>query len=340
MINSLNNQEPKQTDIVELRLSWVTAMAWQTLLLNNQVAENCFSSKMPYLGEQAKEILPIPIVEALQEFRENPNQSVLILRNCPIDRILPPTPYSGKLSPAQSPISCLVNSSLYQLMGIEPIVYEGENDGNLFRHVVPARSAVFSKSSHGSRARFGYHVDNPDLALTSEPLGNLSACPEYLSLFGMRCDPNVSTTLVLTRQILEKLPENVIDILASPRFTICRPASFGSAKKTMGLPLIAKGNKGQWLSRFDTENTYAEDQEADKALEILRSTLSSQEYDIKLLLLPGDFLIFKNQQILHARDAFTPLNDGVDRWLIRVFGIGDQSRVIPTSAARPFEVSA
>jgi len=340
MKNSLIGDNSSQRDVVELRLSWAVSMAWQTLLANTVVAENCFLKSMPYLGEQAIEILPPEIIEALQEFGRNPDQSALVLRNCPIDRSLPPTPYVGRLSPAQSPISCLVNLVLYQLLGIEPIVYEGENDGNLFRHVVPARAAMFAKSSHGSHARFGYHVDNPDLPLTPEPLGDLSACPEYLSLFGMRCDPRVKTTLVVTQQVLDRLSPQVIDVLASPRFTIHRPASFGEAKATAGLPLIVKGQHGQWLCRFDTENTQAEDAEAAVALDALRAVLERRDLDIGLLLLPGDFLVFKNQQVMHARDAFVPFNDGVDRWLIRLFGISDRTRVLPAITGRPFEVAA
>jgi len=337
---NLINEDIYQRDIIETRLSWATSIAWKTLLASTWVAENCFNRTMPHLGEQAKEILPPHIIECLYEFGRNPQKSGLILRNCPIDSSLPPTPYAGQLSPAQSPISCLVNLALYQLMGIEPIVYEGENDGNLFRHVVPARSAALTKSSHGSRVRFGYHVDNPDLPLTPEPLAGMSACPEYLSLFGMRCDPRVKTTLVVTQHILDRLSPRVLEILASPRFTIHRPASFGIAKETTGLPLIVKGKQGQWLCRFDAENTQAEDAEGAEALDALRAELEKRDLDIGLLLLPGDFLIFKNQQVMHARDAFVPFNDGVDRWLIRLFGISDRARVLPAVTGKPFEVVA
>lgn len=315
-------------------------MAWHALLANTHVAEDCLLSPKLSLGEQAAEILPPNIVESLRTFNDDPMQCALILRNCPIDRSLPPTPYSGMLSPAQSPISCLVNLTLFQLLGISPVVYEGENDGRLFRHVVPARSAALAKSSHGSRTRFGYHIDNPDLPLSAEPVANLSACPEYLSLFGMRCDPSVETTLVPTQAVLSRLEPEVLDVLASPRFVINRPASFGSTRETGGLPLIVKDGNGQWLCRFDTENTKAMDAEGARAIAALRAVLDSRELDIGLLLLPGDFLIFKNQLVLHARDAFVPLDDGVDRWLMRLFGMTDLTRTRPASTGRVFEIAA
>jgi len=34
----------------------------------------------------------------------------------------------------------------------------------------------------------------------------------------------------------------------------------------------------------------------------------------------GDFLIFKNQEVLHSRESFTAKYDGYDRWLLRVYG--------------------
>lgn len=338
-----------KSSILELRLSWSASMAWYSLLANTQVSADCFLHPNEHLGEQAAEILPADVLDALQSFNNNSEHIALLIRNCPVDRSLPPTPYSGALSSAQSPIAfssaqspiaCLVNLTLYQLIGIYPVVYEGENGGRLFRHVVPNRNAGLAKSSHGSRVRFGYHVDNPDLPLTEEPVNDLSACPEYLSLFGMRCDPTVGTTLVDAQVVLSHLDDITLDILASPRFVINRPASFGHSRKTTGLPLIVRGADGRWLCRFDTENTEAMDLEGQNAIAALRSVLETRKFDIELLLLPGDFLIFKNQLSLHARDAFEPRNDGVDRWLVRLFGMQNLKRTRPSASGREFEVTA
>ncbi|MFJ3056870.1 TauD/TfdA family dioxygenase [Herbaspirillum sp. NPDC087042] len=326
--------------MIEMRLPWTVSTAWHVLLANTHVVDECFLHPSTDWGRQAGEILPRSIVETLQGFRDDPRQHALILRNCPLDHPLPPTPYNGVLSPAHSPVACLVNLALFQLMGIAPVVYEGENEGRLFRHVVPAPHAAKQKSSHGSRARFGYHVDNPDLPLIAEPITDLSACPEYLSLFGMRCDPRVKTTLVLTQSVLRVLAPEMIKVLASPRFVMRRPASFGCNRETTGLPLLVQAGSGQWLCRFDTENTQAMDQQGIEAIATLREVLDTGEFDIGLLLLPGDFLVFKNQLTLHARDAFVPREDGADRWLMRLFGMADLARTRPARSGRAFEVAA
>lgn len=326
--------------VIEMRLPWIVSTAWHAVLTNAHVSEGGLLSAGQELGHQAMEILSPSLVETLRGFRDDPMQCALILRNCPLDKCLPPTPYRGVQSPTQTPVACLVNLALFQLLGISPVVYEGENEGRLFRHVVPVRNSELEKSSHGSRTRFGYHVDNPDLPLTEEPVTDVSACPEYLSLFGMRCDPGVKTTLVLVQPLLDRLGKEVIDVLASPRFMISRPASFCSARQTADLPLIVKAANGQWLCRFDTENTCCADATGARAIALLREVLDTREFDLGLLLLPGDFLIFKNQLVLHARDAFTARHDGVDRWLMRLFGVADMARTVPARTGRAYEIAA
>lgn len=326
--------------VVEKRIPWVSSFAWRSILSRVPIGEHLSEEFGRALGYQAAEILPSEIVEAVRRFKDDAYQSVFILRNCPIDESLPPTPYRGMLSCSQVSVSCQVMLALYHLMGIKPVVYEGENDGALFRHVVPTRSSRHEKSSHGAYNRFGYHVDNPDLPLSCEAIESLSGCPEYLSLFGLRCDPSVHTTVVPVEGLLQGMDAEMLEVLASPRFVIRRPASFGHPKETGSLPLIVRGAQGQWLCRFDTENTHASDGQSQHALEALKCRLATRQFDMPLLLLPGDFLIFKNQQVLHARDAFMPLDDGADRWLLRLFGMNDLSRTIPSSTGRPFEVAA
>lgn len=81
------------------------------------------------------------------------------------------------------------------MAGIYPAAYENENDGRLFRHVVPAIAKRDEISSHGSRRKFGFHVDNPDLPLLPEPIASLSGCPEFLSLLAVRADHQVQSDI-------------------------------------------------------------------------------------------------------------------------------------------------
>ncbi|WP_258197938.1 TauD/TfdA family dioxygenase [Pseudomonas capeferrum] len=291
------------------------------------------------LKEQAQDLLGAALTQQIRSFVETPHLTSLIIRNCPRDRNIPPTPYSGVLSPKSTPIACLVSLSFHSVLGINPVVYEGENDGRLFRHVVPARTGASQKSSHGSRLRFSYHVDNPDLPLSSENLGAFSCCSEYLSFFGMRCDPRINTTLVNIDELINALPAATVRELALPHFEVRRPDSFASNRRsTPELPVLVRGLGGEWLCRMDCENTQAMNLKAQSALDALKALLDSRQFDQPHLLLPGDFMIFKNQRVLHARDGFEPQNDGADRWLIRLFAVNDLSRVRLTRTDHFYEV--
>ncbi|WP_241585973.1 hypothetical protein [Rosenbergiella epipactidis] len=52
--------------------------------------------------------------------------------------------------------------------GIWPVVYQGENNGHLIRHVYPSKTAEGKISSQVGKFDFYPHVDNPDLKITVE----------------------------------------------------------------------------------------------------------------------------------------------------------------------------
>ncbi|MBV6286633.1 TauD/TfdA family dioxygenase [Pseudomonas aegrilactucae] len=324
---------------LEIRLPWVVSSAWQTVLKQTPLDFEANKDIYFQLKEQAQDVLGNVLTQQVRDFVLDPQLTSMVIRNCPRDADTPPTPYSGVLSPQSTPIACLVSLSLQSLLGIHPVVYEGENGGRLFRHVIPARTSSSQKSSHGSRLRFSYHVDNPDLPLSSERVDNLSCCPEYLSFVGMRCDPRINTTLVNLDDVVQALPAATVRELSLPQFEVRRPDSFASNRRsTPGLPVLVRGLANEWLCRFDSENTHGMNAGAECALNTLRALLESRRFDEPHLLLPGDFMIFKNQRVLHARDGFEPHNDGADRWLIRLFAVNDLNRVHYARADHLYEV--
>lgn len=276
----------------------------------------------------------------LRQFVSDDQCVALICKGLPVDDDLPPTPYSGYGQQGGTGMAAALNIGLYALMGLHPVTYAGENDYRLLRHVVPTRHAQKDKSSHGSRRRFGVHVDNPDLPLGEEPLDGRSACPEYLSLFGLRCDTRVKTDILPLDPILDRCNMATLDELMAPQFTLRRPDSFGPDKpSTPHLPLIVERD-GVYLCRYDQENTLPETALAASAMMLFQHEIDRSRERISLLLLAGDFVIFKNQRVLHARDGFMPRFDGTDRWLLRLFGLSAASRCLPLDGFPPFVVQA
>lgn len=318
----MNNENG--TGFQEIFIPHSTNLAWKSILRNVSLFRDP-TDHIEDLRQIVAEILDDGVRKSLEDF--DGSGRVCLIRGCPIDDLLPPTPYSGYLSPKFTPISCLAQLSIFSALGIHPVVYEGENDGRLFRQVVPAKSAAREKSSHGSKFEFGYHVDNPDLPLMSEDVGVVSTCPEYLSLYGLRCDLKVSTRLAILDNVLSVCDSGLLDVLQKNIFKVKRPDSFGASRFTEGLPIISCTPCGrEYYSRFDHENIFPMNNEAGKALDEFKDAIKRSGF-LSVQLLPGDLLIFKNQQTMHARDSFLPRMDQTDRWLMRLFGVKSLDRV-------------
>lgn len=281
-----------------------------------------------WLGSTMRHSLPSNIVEAIENFTKAKQPSTLIIRGLPIDSDLCATPYQGYLPPNKTPLASACHIGIYQLANISPISYQSENNGFLFRHVVPSIHSRNDKSSHGSTHTFGHHVDNPDLPLLSEEIEQKSGCPEYLSLMALRADLKVRSNFVLLDDILSNLSQGVIKALSQPHFRIDRPDSFGQEVHTV-LPLLTYDEEGTALCRYDRENTTPLNEQAAAALVMLDAQLKDTSLQNSINYQPGDLLIIKNQRLLHSREGFSPRDDGTDRWLMRLFGMESLSRLIP-----------
>lgn len=93
---------------LEIRLPWVISSAWQTLLNNTPLDFETSKELYPQLKDQAEDVLGSALCQQIRNFVESPHLTSMIVRNCPRDRDIPPTPYSGcsvrvaHLSPAWS----------------------------------------------------------------------------------------------------------------------------------------------------------------------------------------------------------------------------------------------
>ncbi|WP_156816475.1 TauD/TfdA family dioxygenase [Oceanimonas smirnovii] len=264
------------------------------------------------------------------ELREKKNDKRKLEKECfvstflNVDENLLPTPTDTGFvlnqeitNSAISLVSYCVSLSLY------PVVYQGENDGRLIRHVVPKRTATEQTSSHGSTKTFYPHVDNPDLRLRGEShTVSITPCPDTLTLFCLRNNEEVTTSLLRLDDVLSDLSDSDIACLYEPNFIVKRPDSFEEQSiRSPELPLLSKDKNGNICSRFDYHNVYSRDRKNIKALEKLRESTRDKSKWLSVTLKPGQALTFDNQRMLHTRNGFKPYHHGKERWLLRVFGL-------------------
>lgn len=248
----------------------------------------------------------------------------LILSKLEIDEKLPNTPIEeAYISNSEIPVASQAILRFLQEIDVFPVVYEGENDGKLIRHVVPKSSNSDVISSHGSLLTFFPHVDNPDLKLRYEVNHWISTpCPDTLSLFCLRNQPDVYTSLIKLEDVLSDLSDKTINILKAPNFGVYRPASFGKDQiVTNQLPLLVENDSGDLISRFDYHNVKSSDEDSSHALEEFKKSVLDRNKWVHYDLKPKECITFDNQKYLHSRNNFTPLGNGNDRWLLRVFGL-------------------
>jgi len=291
---------------------------------------------MPALGQLLESVLCGEKIDRLRDF-PNTCEAAMIVRGLPLDSHLPATPYDMAPGIEQLPVVASAILAVLQTLHTHPVAYAGENDNSVFRHVSPKHQREAEESSYGSRMDLCMHVDNPHLPLTCEPVSTLSACPEYLCLVGLRCELEVPTRIVAISEVLARLPAWVATALSQPQFAIRRPASFDTPGNVLEqVPLLYKSATGALFCRYNKASVTATGAIAKLALQLFDTAANHPDVVRPILLQPGDMLIFKNQQTLHAREGFTPRYDGRDRWLLRVFGVNDPARVLALNPQQPF----
>ncbi|MDO4906300.1 TauD/TfdA family dioxygenase [Neisseria sp.] len=248
-----------------------------------------------------------------------------VLSQIEIDNLLPDTPTeTGFVHDSDIPTTSISLLAYLYALNLYPVVYEGENNGHLIRHVVPRKGLEKQISSYGSNETFYPHVDNPDLQLRNEPLQRSikTPSPDTLTLLCLRQHEGVATSILLLNDILTFLSEEEKQLLQDPVFSVSRPASFAGSHTTENLPLLIQQSDGSYISRFDYHNISTQYSHGHiSALEKFKHISTDETIWKAFYLQPGQAVTFDNQKTLHTRNGFKPYFNGKDRWLLRVFGL-------------------
>jgi alpha-ketoglutarate-dependent taurine dioxygenase len=184
--------------------------------------------------------------------------------------------------------------------------------------------------SNSGRVKFGFHSDNAFLPSWFKQQGIL--------LYGLY-NQNTATTVVTAEQILQAAPEELANLLAQPIFRHACPASFsfGQAQALSApCPILWRDEKGILRVSAASSTIVPTTPDGALALELFRSLLDELE-PARVVVRPGTALLFKDDRVLHGRDAFNG-----PRWLQRAYFTDslDLLRDVTGSDGRAFSFDA
>ena len=253
----------------------------------------------------AARYLPPEMKDALRAFFLPAGDPAIVLENLPVDPSLPPIPLSGMRPAEKQAVSEAVITGILCQWG-ELLSYFNEKDGSPIHEVTPVPGREELQSNAG-RVKFGFHSDNAFLPSWFKQQG--------LLLYGL-INERTATTVVTAEQILQAAPAELAALLAEPIFRQACPASFsfGEARALSApCPILWRDEQGIMRVVAASSTIVPVTPDAELALELFRSLVDELE-PARVIIRPGTALLFKDDRVLHGRDAFSG-----PRWLQRAY---------------------
>lgn len=271
----------------------------------------CFEAKLLFHE------LPRRIRRRLVEFAHGGNaDGVLMLRNLPVDRDLPPTPTrTGEWVRKQTVASELWLTSVAASLG-EPVGYLQEKQGRIVQDLFPTAANADKLSSESSSILLDFHTE-----IAFHPF-----MPDYLLLYGVRQDPNKEARTIFSsvRRFFHLLTPGDRDTLFSDVFLTGVDYSFGNFEERQGAgPLVSVlyGDRLDPFLRYDLDLMVGQTPAARHALQVVRELVNDVKREVTIE--PGSLVVIDNRRAVHARSHFTAYYDGRDRWLQRMAVVRD-----------------
>ena len=256
--------------------------------------------------------LPYEVDDALVRFASESHRcGALLIRHAPVGH-LPPTPPTPESPVAKDLSTELTLLTVARRLG-QPVGYVPEHGGRIVQNIVPTQTDADRQTSTSSRSNLMFHTET-----AFHPFR-----PRYLLLLCLRGDPAAHTTLVSVHELMDRLPDDVVETMFQPRFRTAVDASFlGGRVNELGpaRPLIT-GTRDEPTFVFDADLPVGIDTEAEDTLVQVRDLI--EEIKTSVVLEPGDLLVVDNNVAVHGRSPFTARFDGFDRWLQRSFVVTD-----------------
>lgn len=266
----------------------------------------------------ARRHLPASAAGQIHDFFSPGGPDALLIENLPDDPALPPPPANGRRPDRKSAVSEAVIAGLVEPRA-EIFAYSNEKAGEPIHEIAPVAGKEEVPSNAG-RVVFPCHTDVAFLAPDFSPSG--------LILLGLRNPTAAATSVLFLERILEAAPESLVESLSKPIFHHPAPASFELAVSVMA-PVLWRDERGIARIAVQTHAVQPANAEARDAIAQLRALLAQLQPE-RVVLGPGVALLFRNDRVLHGRDAFSG-----ERWLQRAYFTHSPERFRERTGAEP-----
>jgi L-asparagine oxygenase len=265
--------------------------------------------------------LPIELLQGILDFgRHVDTAGVALVRNLPVDPVLPMTPVNGEPSPLKRTfVAEGVLLGLSQLLG-EPVGVTTEKGGRLVHDVVPVSTGALSQTNQSSAAFLNFHSD-----IVYDEFGRFDLPnPDFLVLNCLRQDVSgeAVTYYADARDVIGALATDVVQTLRTPLFRLNAPGSYvrdvagGAAVLSDPIAIISGPPSAPGIV-VSANGVVGLTGEAEVALEELQRACRAVAHQVRLE--SGTALLINNRKGLHARSQFFARHDGHDRWLQRTY---------------------
>jgi hypothetical protein len=266
----------------------------------------------------AQRHLPDSAARQLREFFSLGGPDALLIENLPDDPNLPSPPANGRRPAGKSAVSEAVIAGLIE-PHTEIFAYTNEKAGAPIHEIAPVEGKE-QVASNAGRVLFPCHTDVAFLAPDFSPSG--------LILLGLRNPTAAATSVLLLERILEAASESLVGSLSKPIFHHPAPASFELAISVTA-PVLWRDERGIARIAVQTHAVQPANGEGREAIAELREMLAELRPE-RVILGPGAALLFRNDRVLHGRDAFTG-----ERWLQRAYFTQSPQRFRERTGAGP-----
>jgi L-asparagine oxygenase len=271
--------------------------------------------------------VPERIRTLLQNFaHKGSNTGFLLIRRIPIDE-LPNTPENNNCKIGEHTILAKIQSILVSVIS-SMIAYEAEGYGRLYQDVIPVKSMEKNQTSISSNVELEIHTEQAFSKLR----------PDILSLACLRGNTNANTYILPVQSIINNVTETDLEMLKTPLWNIGVDLSFklnghhfieGDIRGPMS---IIRAYKDPRLENEDPRLVFDDpllvfDQDLMTGITMESNTMIKKIVDIYYKhrlshnLTPGEIIFIDNNRAVHGRSPFIPNYDGLDRFLVRCFGV-------------------